>query len=749
MSKPTATSLNTANPPAVQTQTTEYSHISKLGAITPATISWQTDDTGNVVPVSGEFGDVYFSHADGLAESRHVFLEGNLLPERLANLAPQQCFTIAELGFGTGLNLLALWQLWRQLRATQPHLATARVHMITTEQYPLSHDDLTQVLRLWGQRAPELAELINELLAAYPPLVAGCHRLNFINDNLTVDIWLGDATASLEKLPAALPPLNSASNVLNHPVYNSTAHNKPHVDAWFLDGFAPSCNSTLWTESIFSQIQRLSRAGTTAATYSAAGTVKHALQNSDFEVKKVTGFGRKQQMLTAVMTHKGAPDTGNDSGTNEDNSSSSSCLGKSKAVQRASDQPTHTVVIGAGVSGLMTAWSLANRGIKVTLLDKSAPLSGASGNPRALLAPKMTPIHHVDDHLHTIGYLYSSRLYRQFNNKAAIAKTAPILEPTGALDLLVKSNVDTQQIADYPDDMATTLSHAQAQASSGLAQQDLSKNLYLPQSGLINPQALKDVILSHPSIAFEQLAVTRIDETETRVSVMGHKSTPAHEFVSSHNEAEHSNLREAEAITIQADSLVICAAYESHQLDGRIFDCRKIRGQLSWFTPTAEQGNKLPKLPVKYGGYCAPFVAQTGDAELNSVVEGQPYFLLGASFVRNDIDTDVRSHEHQQNYDKLIVDIPELAAIVPTDTHLWQGRAGVRTQTPDYHPLLGQLSQSKRLWTMSAMGAKGYAFAPICAEALADMMTGDFAPLSAAMLARLSPNRSRLQTPLP
>lgn len=743
MSNPTSSFLNTAHQSAVQTKTTEHPSTNKTAAIAPsaiqpATIDWQTDDTGNRVPVSGEFGDVYFSHADGLAESRHVFLEGNQLAQRLSNLVPQQCFTIGELGFGTGLNLLALWQLWRQLRATQPHLATARVHMITTEKYPLSHEDLTQVLTLWGQRAPELAELISELLARYPALIAGCHRLNFINDNLTVDIWLGDATASLEKLAVDLPSVNAHHNL----------HNKPHIDAWFLDGFAPSCNSTLWAESIFTQIQRLSCAGTTAATYSCAGVVKRALQHNGFDIKKITGFGRKRQMLTAIMINDAMSDNNHDHCMNGDHPIKPSRTDTPKAIHMVSEQPAHTVIIGAGVSGLMTAWSLANRGIKVTLLDKIAPLSGASGNPRALLAPKMTPIHHVDDHLHTIGYLYSNRLYRQLNTNAATANTAPVLEPTGAFDLLVKSNIDTQQIADYPDDMATTLSEVQAQATTGLTQQDLSENLYLPQSGLVNPQALKDVILSHPSIIFEQLTVTGIDETETHVSVFGHKTIATHKSTADHNDVKNEVSQDADDLTIQADSVIICAAYESHQLDTRIFDCRKIRGQLSWFTPTAKQAIKLPKLPVKYGGYCAPFIAQVGDAELNNVVEGQPQFLLGASFVRNDTDTDIRSHEHQQSYDKLIMDIPELAAIIPADTHLWQGRAGIRTQTPDYHPLVGQLPQSKRLWTMSAMGAKGYAFAPICAEVMADMMTGDFTPLSTALLARLSPNRSRLQTPI-
>ena len=674
-----------------QIKNTEQSNI-----ITPANIDWQTDDTGNKVPVSGEFGDVYFSHADGLAESRHVFLAHNQLPARLADLAPKQCFTIAELGFGTGLNLLATWQLWRQLRDKQRHLATARLHFITTEKHPIPLADLTQILTLWGQRAPELTEFIEPLLMAYPPLIAGCHRLNFFEDNLTVDIWLGDAADSLGKLAV-----------------DTSLKPTPYIDAWFLDGFAPSCNSTLWADTIFAQIQRLSQPNTTAATYSCAGMVKRALRDCGFQIKKVRGFGRKREMLTAVMSDLTLLDD-----SNNQNSHSTSSI-----------EQSHTVVIGAGVSGLLTAWSLANRGIQVTLLDKSAPLAGASGNPRALLAPKMTPLHHVDEHLHTIGYLYSNRLYRLLNTRAENEGIAPIIEPTGALDLLIKANIGKEQIADYPDDMATTLSCEQAQNVSGLKAQDLSDNLYLPQSGLVNPQALKNVILLHPLIRFEQLDVDSMSEAQEHVCIKGINQDKG-------------------LLSISADNVVICAAYESHKLDKRIFDCRKIRGQLSWFVPTAEQYAKLPKIPLKYSGYCAAFTAQTGDEQLNKVITGAPHLLLGASFVRNDTDIDIRNEEHQISREKLVTAIPELATVIPSDTLLWQGRAGIRTQTPNYHPIVGQLAYSKRMWVMSAMGAKGYALAPICAEALVDMMLGSFTPLSTAMLARLTPNRTRLQTPL-
>ena len=668
--------------------------------IVPAKIAWQTDDAGNQVPVSGEFGDVYFSHADGLAESRHVFLAHNQLPERLANLADKQCFTVAELGFGTGLNFLATWKLWRELRAKKPHLTSARLHFITTEKYPIPLNDLTQILALWAQRAPELAKLIEQLLANYPPLIAGCHRLNFIDDNVTLDIWLGDAGDSLASLD------------------NDSAIKRPYVDAWFLDGFAPSCNESLWAESIFTQMQRLSRPSTTAATYSCAGIVKRGLQTHGFEIKKVKGFGRKREMLTAVMA-----DNANSLALNDNNN-------LSVLPNPLSHIPSHTAVIGAGVAGLLTAWTLANRGMTVTIIDKVAPLAGASGNPRALLAPNMTPIHHVYEHLHSIGYLYSGRLYRYFNQQAELQQTPLILEQTGTLDLLIKTNIGTAQIADYPNEMATTITTAEALRLSGLKAKDLADNLYLPQSGLVNPQALKTVILKHPNINYQQLSVTDIKETADKVMVTGDKESGGNNNQSS--------------ITICADNVVICAAYESHQLDKRIVECRTIRGQLSWFTPTAEQVAGLPKLPLKYSGYCAPFIGQSGDAEVNNISDNQPQFLLGASFLDADASIDIRGEENQQNYDKLLEDIPELSNVLPDDTSAWQARAGVRTQTIDYHPLVGRLAQSRRIWTLSAMGAKGYALAPICAEALADMMLGCFAPLSAVTLARLSPNRARL-----
>ena len=54
---------NSSKPPAATIQT--------------AKLHWQLDDNGVTVPISGDFGDVYFSRTDGLAESRYVFIDGN------------------------------------------------------------------------------------------------------------------------------------------------------------------------------------------------------------------------------------------------------------------------------------------------------------------------------------------------------------------------------------------------------------------------------------------------------------------------------------------------------------------------------------------------------------------------------------------------------------------------------------------------------------------------------------------------
>jgi tRNA 5-methylaminomethyl-2-thiouridine biosynthesis bifunctional protein len=147
------------------------SHSSKLQT---AELDWELVD-GIEIPISKQFGDVYFSKDNGLLETRHVFLNGNDLTERLSELNDYQYFCVGETGFGTGLNILTLWQLWQQVR-----LIITAIYMFS-EKFPLNKADLIRALNVWTELKPLAEKLFNNTLA-----IAGCHRLVFLKNVLAL-----------------------------------------------------------------------------------------------------------------------------------------------------------------------------------------------------------------------------------------------------------------------------------------------------------------------------------------------------------------------------------------------------------------------------------------------------------------------------------------------------------------------------------------------------------------------------------
>ncbi len=206
------------------------------------------------VPRSEMFDDVYFSVEDGLAETQHVFLDGNCLPDAWAG---RDEFTICETGFGTGLNLLAVAKLWQQ-SLDRP----TRLRYISFEKYPLERDYIAEHLARW--------EALSDILAAFLPVYKE-GEFPFL-EAIDVQLIFGDVNEAMPLLGA-------------------------HVDCWFLDGFKPSGNPDMWSDVVFSNMARLSSQGTTFATFTAAGFVRRGLEAHGFLVEKVRGFGRKREMI--------------------------------------------------------------------------------------------------------------------------------------------------------------------------------------------------------------------------------------------------------------------------------------------------------------------------------------------------------------------------------------------------------------------------------------------------------------------
>ena len=204
-----------------------------------------------VIPVSTRFDDPYFSLNDGLSETRHVFLAGNDLPSRLT-----PGFHVAELGFGTGLNLLAL-----------ALITDTPIRFTSFEAFPLPATDIARAL----DHFPEARAIADPFLAAWQ---AG--ETSFQLGPISARIIIGDARDTLA-------------------AWADTA------DAWFLDGFSPAKNPELWSPEIMAEVARHTAPGGTFATYTAAGHVRRSLTEAGFRVARRPGHGKKRHMTAGHL----------------------------------------------------------------------------------------------------------------------------------------------------------------------------------------------------------------------------------------------------------------------------------------------------------------------------------------------------------------------------------------------------------------------------------------------------------------
>lgn len=221
-----------------------------------ATLDWRAGD----VPVSTRFDDPYFSLEDGLAETRHVFLDGNDLPARFAD-----GFRIAELGFGTGLNMLVTAEAWAAAGAP------GTLHLTSFEAFPMQTPDMARALAAFPTLASRAARLLAGWQAGGPigdPIDLG--------DGVRLSVITGDARDTL-------------------PAWSGRA------DAWFLDGFSPARNPELWGPDLLGAVAAHTAPGGTAATYTAAGFVRRGLGDAGFDVTRAPGYGRKRHMSRARM----------------------------------------------------------------------------------------------------------------------------------------------------------------------------------------------------------------------------------------------------------------------------------------------------------------------------------------------------------------------------------------------------------------------------------------------------------------
>lgn len=287
-------------------------------------------------PYSSAFDDIYYAEEGGLEESRYVFIEQNQLEEKIRS---DRNLVVGELGFGTGLNFLATFELWQRTRSP----SSGWLHYISCEKFPLTSEQIRTALSRWS----ELTLFVEKFLSHYGPFTPGFHRIRFEDEKIILTLLIGDALSSLRKLRAK-------------------------IDVWYFDGFSPRKNPEMWSEEIFREVAKLSRSGASFATYAAAGHVRRSIQTAGFQIEKFKGFGRKRDMVRGRLE-----------GTRTQRNSGSASA----------------IVIGGGIAGVSTASALAKRGCAVTLIERDSIASRASHNASAntlpILSVEPTRLHQI------------------------------------------------------------------------------------------------------------------------------------------------------------------------------------------------------------------------------------------------------------------------------------------------------------------------------------------------------------------
>lgn len=650
-------------------------------------------------PKSVHFDDIYFSEVSGLDESRFIFQQGNQLAQRWQQ-HPSARFTIAETGFGTGLNFLSCWQLWRQLRSPQ-----AVLHYISVERYPLRRADLLRAVSAW----PELAELATELTRNYPPPLPGQQRLLLDQGRVVLDLVFTDVIESLQEL---------------------ASDQAVQVDAWFLDGFTPARNPDMWVPRLFTLMSQLSAPLATFATFTAASAVRRGLSEAGFTITRGPGYGGKREMLRGIMA--------DDAGALATSSTSPRRVELEPLrytpwhrAPKTGLQQQHAMIIGAGLAGSTTAAALARRGWRVTVMEQGSLAGAASGNLQGALYTRLSHRPSELSRFSLHSYQYSIRLYQTLLREKRLhtgvdGELCGVLhqrDPLGHDDPLRETLDSLPEVARYVDD-------ATASQLSGLSY--CSGGLFFEEAGWMNPAAVCRAVLE--------------DGLNSGAIELRQQQGPLH---IQHDEGLWHACDPSQSVLASAPITIVAAGTATAVLaDIDWLPLQSIRGQVTHLDAKTLQPLHTV---VCHEGYIAPAMQglhcvgasfnlqdtdttlRSGDQQQNLIKLNRALPALGTpSLHETPLQGRVGFRCASPDYLPMVGPAPDRAAFL--NTFQWMRKNGRRITADEggYQP---------GLYINTAHGSRGLTSTPLSAELLASQICGEPAPLETQLIRALSPAR--------
>jgi tRNA 5-methylaminomethyl-2-thiouridine biosynthesis bifunctional protein len=643
-------------------------------------------------PYSYRFNDIYFDNHSGYQQSKEIFIEGNHINDYF--LQKNDTITIAETGFGTGLNFLLTLEAYEKIEKISKNPLPS-LHFISVEKYPLTKNQLIKSLAI----LPQINVYSTELITQYPDNIQNDKltqfTADFCNKRITLTVLIGDAKESLSQLPTKKDGL---------------------VDIWYLDGFSPVKNPDMWTPDLFNQIGRLSKEQATLTTFTVAGFVKRQLQRIGYRTEKLVLQGKKVDALHAIFQQN-------------------PLTKKGYQLRPTITKPQQVSIIGGGIASACLSYALTKQGVKVTLYCKDMSVAqGASSNAVGAIYPLL---HQQPDDISLFyqkAFWHAKALYNDLLSQGFDFSH----DWCGLLEVSYKESLINRQkafnqIKAWPEKLITGINAQQASEYAGISLKD--GGLFMPHAGWISPPELVNQLFN----AAHKTNRLRV-KTQTKINKLVQNPTDKTWLLKSDKES------------FDAGIVIICGGADSLDIDEvKSLPLTATRGQVtSMQTNNAIAGLKTVichkgyLTPASKGVHCIGATFQKNNTSTLTTTEDDQYNLTMLEKCLPELTQLINWQTKDISASKARLrcmsqdHLPLVGAMPIIDQHITQYSHLAKDKN---WPYTSPAPCIDNLYVMTGFGARGLCSAPLAADILvADICKTPY-PVDNQMLFNLSPNR--------
>ncbi len=371
-------------------------------------------------------------------------------------------------------------------------------------------------------------------------------------------------------------------------------------------------------------------------------------------------------------------------------------------------QTFDVVVIGGGISGCSTAFQLAQRGLKVALLEKADIGAGPTGKSSAIIRQ------HYSNELTARMALYSLRVFQNFKEQVGgecgFTRTG-FVAVVAAKDLAgLEANIALQRRVGIQTELLSP--ESLHEIMPGLETTDLVRAAYEPESGYADPYLTVNAFAN----AARRVGVKIFQETEvTGIRFGGGKvvgvDTPQEKF--------------------DAPLVLNCAGPWGAQvarMAGLEVPINACRVQVSLFArPTGYESAHPVVADFIHATY---FRSETGQLTLVGLIDpGEADAIVNPDHYKEQVDPEFVLDSGE----RLIRRFPPMERSQSTG-----GYAALYDITPDWHPIIDEVPAGSGFFICAGFSGHGFKLGPAVGLMAADLLTRQSPPEFEPHLFRLS-----------